>query len=39
MLHSILQTGRSAADLIPAIENATQFCQDLWEVANHAGSS
>jgi two-component system sensor histidine kinase MtrB len=32
--HSILETNRSGADLVPVIENAIQFCQDSWEYAN-----
>jgi signal transduction histidine kinase len=32
--HSILETNRSAADLIPVIENAMQFCQDSWGFSN-----
>jgi two-component system sensor histidine kinase MtrB len=32
--HSILETHRSATELIPVIENAAQFCQDYLECAN-----
>ena len=32
--HSILETNRSATELIPVIENAAQFCQDYLECAN-----
>ena len=32
--HSILESNRSATDLIPVIENAAQFCQDYLECAN-----
>jgi len=32
--HSILETNRSAAELIPVIENAAQFCQDFLESAS-----
>jgi signal transduction histidine kinase len=32
--HSILETNRSAAELAPIIDNASQFCQDYWETAN-----
>ena len=32
--HSILETNRSATDLAPIIENASQFCQDYLECAN-----
>jgi signal transduction histidine kinase len=32
--HSILETNRSATELAPIIENATQFCQDYLECAN-----
>ncbi len=32
--HSILETNRSATDLAPIIENASQFCQDHLECAN-----
>jgi signal transduction histidine kinase len=32
--HSILETNRSAIELAPIIENASQFCQDYLECAN-----
>ena len=32
--HSILETNRSATELIPVIENAAQFCQDYLETAS-----
>ena len=32
--HSILETNRSATELAPIIENASQFCQDYLECAN-----
>lgn len=32
--HSILETNRSAADVMPVIENASQFCQDYLQYAN-----
>jgi two-component system, NtrC family, sensor kinase len=32
--HSILETNRSATELIPVIENAAQFCQDFLESAS-----
>jgi signal transduction histidine kinase len=32
--HSILETNRSAIELAPIIENASQFCQDYIECAN-----
>ncbi len=32
--HSILETNRSATDLAPVIENASQFCLDYLECAN-----
>jgi signal transduction histidine kinase len=32
--HSILETNRSAIELVPIIENASQFCQDYLECAN-----
>jgi signal transduction histidine kinase len=32
--HSILEQNRSAAELAPIIENASQFCQDCLECAN-----
>jgi signal transduction histidine kinase len=31
---SILETNRSATELVPVIENAAQFCQDYLECAN-----
>jgi signal transduction histidine kinase len=34
IVHSILETNRSATELAPVIENATQFCQDYLECAN-----
>ncbi len=34
IVHSILETNRSATELIPVIENAAQFCQDYLECAN-----
>ncbi len=32
--HSILETNRSAIELAPIVENASQFCQDYLECAN-----
>jgi two-component system, NtrC family, C4-dicarboxylate transport sensor histidine kinase DctB len=32
--HSILETNRSAIEIAPIIENASQFCQDYLECAN-----
>src|SRR5579862_10002693 len=32
--HSILESNRSALELAPIIENASQFCQDYWDCAN-----
>jgi signal transduction histidine kinase len=32
--HSILETNRTAIELAPIIENASQFCQDYLECAN-----
>jgi signal transduction histidine kinase len=32
--HSILETNRSATELVPIIENASLFCQDYLECAN-----
>ena len=34
IVHSILETNRSASELGPVIENASQFCQDYLECAN-----
>jgi two-component system sensor histidine kinase MtrB len=34
IVHSILETNRSATELDPVIENAVQFCQDYLECAN-----
>ncbi|HEY6392870.1 MAG TPA: HAMP domain-containing sensor histidine kinase [Bryobacteraceae bacterium] len=34
IVHSILDTNRSATDLAPVLENATQFCRDYLECAN-----
>ena len=34
IVHSILETNRSATDLAPVIENASQFCLDYLECAN-----
>jgi signal transduction histidine kinase len=34
--HSILETNRSATELVPVIENAAQFCQDFLESASRA---
>jgi signal transduction histidine kinase len=34
IVHSILETNRSATELVPVIENAAQFCQDYLECAN-----
>ena len=34
IVNSILETNRSAAELVPVIENAAQFCQDYLECAN-----
>lgn len=34
IVHSILETAGSAADLAPVIENAAQFCRDYLECAN-----
>ena len=32
--HSILETNRSSIELVPIIDNASQFCQDYLECAN-----
>ncbi len=34
IVHSILESNRSGAELAPVIENATQFCRDYLENAN-----
>src|SRR5438270_9966569 len=34
IVHSIVETNRSATELPPVIENAAQFCQDYLECAN-----
>jgi len=34
IVHSMLDTNRSATELIPIIDNATQFCRDYLEFAN-----
>jgi len=34
IVHSILETNRSATDLTPVLENAIQFCRDYLECAN-----
>jgi len=34
--HSIVETNRSAMDLAPVIDNASQFCRDYLECANGA---
>ena len=34
IVHSILESNRSATELIPVIENAAQFCQDYLECAS-----
>jgi len=34
IVHSILETRRSAIELVPVIQNAAQFCQDYLECAN-----
>ena len=34
IVHSILDTNRSATDLAPVLENAIQFCRDYLECAN-----
>jgi signal transduction histidine kinase len=34
LVHSILETNRTATDLAPVIENASQFCLDYLECAN-----
>jgi signal transduction histidine kinase len=34
IVHSILETNRTGAELAPVIENATQFCRDYLECAN-----
>lgn len=34
IVHSILETNRSATDLAPIIDNASQFCLDYLECAN-----
>jgi signal transduction histidine kinase len=34
IVNSILETNRSATELVPVIENAAQFCQDYLECAN-----
>ena len=34
IVHSILETNRSATELEPVIENAAQFCRDYLECAN-----
>ncbi len=34
IVHSILETNRTGADLAPVIENAAQFCRDYLECAN-----
>ena len=36
IVHSILETNRSAADLVPVIENAAQFCRDYLERGSNA---
>jgi signal transduction histidine kinase len=35
--HSILETNRSAIELAPIIDNASQFCRDYLECANRLG--
>ena len=34
IVHSILESNRTGAELAPVIENATQFCRDYLECAN-----
>lgn len=34
IVHSILETNRSATELLPVIDNAAQFCRDYLECAN-----
>jgi signal transduction histidine kinase len=34
IVHSIVETNRSATEITPVIENAVQFCQDYLECAN-----
>lgn len=34
IVNSILETNRSATELVPVIDNAVQFCQDYLECAN-----